>query len=43
MALNTLLDRLPGMRLDPDGAPPKIRGITLRGAEHVNVRFDSVN
>lgn len=39
MAMNTLLDRLPSMRLDPDQPPPVIRGVTLRGAEHVQVVF----
>lgn len=39
MALNALLDRLPNLRLDPDREPPVIRGITLRGAESVHVRF----
>jgi cytochrome P450 len=40
MATNTLLDRLPKLRLDPDIPAPQIRGLTLRGAEHVHVRFD---
>lgn len=39
MALNTLLDRLPNLRLDPDMPPPEIRGMTLRGAHSVHVRF----
>jgi cytochrome P450 len=39
MALNDLLNRLPNLRLDPDKPPPVIRGVTLRGAEHVHVRF----
>jgi cytochrome P450 len=39
MALNTLLDRLPNLRADPDRPPPVIRGLTLRGAEHAYVRF----
>jgi cytochrome P450 len=39
MATNTLLDRLPALRLDPDMPPPEIRGLTLRGAEHVHVCF----
>jgi cytochrome P450 len=39
MALNTLLDRLPNLRLDEDKEPPVIRGITLRGAESVHVKF----
>lgn len=39
MALNCVLDRLPNLRLDPDKEPPIIRGITLRGAESVHVKF----
>lgn len=40
MALHSLLDRLPDLRLDPDYAAPVIRGLTMRGAESVHVRFD---
>lgn len=39
MALNDLLDRLPNLRLDTDKPAPEIRGITLRGAESVHVKF----
>jgi hypothetical protein len=39
MAMNTLLDRLPDLHLDSDLPPPVIRGVTLRGAEHVHVVF----
>jgi cytochrome P450 len=40
MALNTLLDRLPGLRLDPDKPRPVIHGVMMRGADAVHVRFD---
>lgn len=40
MALNTLLDRLPNLRLDPDKPAPEIRGLSMRGAEHAHVIFD---
>jgi cytochrome P450 len=39
MALNTLLDRLPNLRLDPDKPRPIIHGIIMRGADAVHVRF----
>lgn len=39
-ALNTLLDRLPNLRLDPDMPVPVIRGYHLRKPEHVYVNFD---
>ena len=40
-ALNALLDNLPNVRLDPDMPPPTIRGLTFRGADAVNVKWDS--
>ena len=40
MALNTLLDRLPHLRLDPTFPPPRILGFTLRGADQVRVKWD---
>ncbi len=40
MALNTLLDRLPNLQLDPDKPAPEIRGLSMRGAEHAHVVFD---
>lgn len=40
MALNSLLDRLPNLRLDPAAKPPAIRGLTMRGADAVNVIWD---
>jgi cytochrome P450 len=39
-ALNALLDRLPGLRLDPDHPPPEISGFMLRGPETIHVRWD---
>lgn len=41
MALNTLLDRLPNVRLDPDMPAPVIRGLTFRGADAVHVKWDA--
>jgi hypothetical protein len=38
-ALNAVLDRLPGVRLDPDQPPPQMRGIMMRVPKHVFVRF----
>lgn len=40
IALNTLLDRLPNIRLDPDMPPPVIKGFSLRAPEELHVRFD---
>lgn len=40
MALNTLLDRLPNLRLDPDMPPPVVTGLTMRGAHAVQVLWD---
>jgi len=40
MALNTLLDRLPHLRLDESMPAPVIRGLTMRGADSVCVVFD---
>ena len=39
-ALNTILDRLPNIRLDPDWPAPQIRGIMMRVPKHIYVRFD---
>jgi cytochrome P450 len=41
MALNVLLDRLENLRLDPAKPAPVIRGLTFRGADAVNVIWDS--
>jgi cytochrome P450 len=40
MATNSLLDRLPNVRLDPDYPPPEIKGLTFRGADAVHVIWD---
>lgn len=40
MACNTLLDRLPNIRLDPDYPQPVIQGLTFRGANAVHVVWD---
>ena len=39
-ALTALLDRLPGVRLDPDMPKPEIRGIMMRVPKHLYVRFE---
>jgi cytochrome P450 len=41
VALNLLLDRLPGLRLDPEGADPHIRGQVFRSPTSLPVSFDS--
>jgi len=40
-ALNGVLDKLPGLRLDPDLSAPEIRGIMMRAPKHIFVRFDN--
>jgi cytochrome P450 len=42
-ALNALCDRLHNLRLDPDAAPPQIRGTMMRVPETLHVRFDAVS
>ncbi|TVS87441.1 cytochrome P450 [Mycobacterium helveticum] len=39
-AVNLLLDRLPNLRLDPDGDDPHIRGQVFRSPTSLPVRFD---
>jgi cytochrome P450 len=39
-AMNTLLDRLPNLRFDPDRPRPVIKGVTLRIARNIHVKFD---
>ena len=40
-AINALLDRLPKLRLDDRGEPPRIiGGLQARGVNHLRVRFD---
>lgn len=40
-ALNAILDRLPGLRLDPDKPAPQILGSMMRVPKHLYVRFDT--
>jgi cytochrome P450 len=37
--LNAVLDRLPGLRLDPDVDPPAITGMTFRAPPALPVLF----
>ncbi|BBY43274.1 cytochrome P450 [Mycolicibacterium celeriflavum] len=41
-AVNLLLDRLPNLRLDPDGDDPHVRGQVFRSPTAVPVLFDAV-
>ena len=38
--LTAVLDRLPGLRLDPAAEDPHIHGMTFRSAPNLPVRFD---
>jgi cytochrome P450 len=38
--LNVVLDRLPGLRLDPDAHDPHIHGLIFRSPPNLPVRFD---
>ena len=38
--LNAALDRLPGLRLDPDAHDPHIHGLIFRSPPALPVRFD---
>ncbi|HMC79178.1 MAG TPA: cytochrome P450, partial [Acidimicrobiia bacterium] len=40
VAVGSLLDRLPGLRLDPDAPPPEIRGLAFRAPKELRVVFD---
>jgi len=40
VGLATILDRLPGLRLDPDAEPPLIEGLAFRGPVSLPVVFD---
>ncbi|MGH9137260.1 MAG: cytochrome P450 [Acidimicrobiales bacterium] len=40
VALERLLDRFPKLRLDPDGEPPRITGMTFRAPQRLDVRWD---
>ena len=39
-ALNSILDRLPGIRLDPSMAAPVVQGTMMRVPKHIHVCFD---
>jgi cytochrome P450 len=39
VALAAVLDRLPGLRLDPDADPPFVQGAAMRSPPALNVRF----
>jgi len=41
VGIGALLDRLPGLRLDPEAEPPKIIGMYERGAMGINVVWDA--
>jgi cytochrome P450 len=41
IGLNAVLDRLPGLRLDPDAQPPQIEGFAFRSPPTIPVVFDS--
>jgi cytochrome P450 len=41
VVVNAVLDRLPGLRLDPDGDDPHIRGLIFRSPTSVPVLFDA--
>ena len=40
VALNALLDRLPGLRPDPDVDPARITGVMFRAPDHVHAVWD---
>ena len=42
VAINLLLDRLPNLRLDPDGGDPHIRGQVFRSPTSLPVLFDAL-
>jgi cytochrome P450 len=41
VGLDTILERLPNLRLDPDAAPPIIQGFAFRGPVSLPVLFDA--
>jgi cytochrome P450 len=43
VALNSLLDRLPGLRPDPDVEPARITGVMFRAPDHVHAVWDPVS
>jgi len=40
LIFNTLFDRLPGLRLDPDAPPPFVTGTFFRSPQHLHVVWD---
>ena len=42
IGIGALLDRLPGLRLDPDAAPVQVEGLAFRSPPRLAVCFDSV-
>jgi cytochrome P450 len=42
VGLEAILDRLPGLRLDPAEPVPEIVGVAFRGPERLPVLFDAV-
>jgi hypothetical protein len=40
VALNALIDRLPGLRLDPEATDVHITGLTFRAPRELPVLFD---
>ena len=40
VALRAIVDRLGGLRLDPDAEPPLIRGVAFRGPEELHAVWD---
>ena len=43
IALEAVLDRLPGLHLDPDAGPRRMSGLLVRAPEGVPVRFEKTN
>ena len=41
VALETVLERLPGLRLDPEREPPSVRGASFRTAYELPVVFEA--
>jgi cytochrome P450 len=41
VALNALLDRLPGLRLDPEAEQPTVTGVAFRSPARLPVLFDA--
>jgi cytochrome P450 len=40
IGLTAILERLPGLRIDPDAPPPIIEGFAFRSPTTIPVRFD---